>query len=149
MYSYWPDQAMETPGGSLTSWSTARRASVGPCLGAETVRQAGQLDRQLVRVDDLVFERAAQGDLGGRHQAQIAVLHRVDLRFRPARIETDPFQHLITGQVRRDQQRKPFRTELLDGKLHQRQFQQDRLILEVVKSATRHPRSRLEVDQVG
>ena len=53
--------------------NAARRPAVGSRLRAETVRQAGVLERQDRRVEDLVFLRAPQSDFGRRHEAQVAV----------------------------------------------------------------------------
>ena len=65
--------AVEPPAGP------ARRAG----LGAEAVREADVLDRQLGLVEDLVGVHPAEGDLGGADQAEVGVLDRVDLGLRP------------------------------------------------------------------
>ena len=68
---------------TLVNWWTryrpARVAARRAGLGAEAVRQADVLQRQLRLVEDLVAVHAAQRDLGRADQAQVGVLDRVDL----------------------------------------------------------------------
>ena len=81
--------------------------SGGPGFGAETVREAHVLDRQVRLGQDIVGVHPAQGDLGGADQAEVAVLDRIDLRLFAARREPDPLQDIITRQVGRDDGREP------------------------------------------
>ena len=117
-------------------------------LGAEAVRQADVLDRQLQFVEDLVAVHAAERDLGRGDEAQVGVRQAVDLRLRAARHEADAFEHLDAGHVRRDDRRVALFQERLQGVLHQGQFQQHRLVLEVVELLPGHRRSGLEIRKV-
>ena len=67
--------------GELVDAVQAARVPAGsPGLGAETMRQADVLDRQVQLVEDLVAVHAAQRDLGRGDQAQVGVGEAVDLR---------------------------------------------------------------------
>ncbi len=79
----------------------AGRPAVGAGLGAETMADAAELDRQPLGVDRLPGQHSAQGDLGRGHQAQVGVLDAVDLRFRPAGNVADAGQHVVPRQVGR------------------------------------------------
>ena len=74
--------------------------AVGAGLGAETMADAAELQRQRFGVEDLAGQHAAQRDLGRGHQAQVAVLDAVDLRLRPAGNEADALRECRCGPGR-------------------------------------------------
>src|SRR5207302_1175460 len=99
-------------------------------------------------IQDLVAMHATEGNLRRGDQAEVRVLEAVDLSFRPARNETDSFEHFAPGHVRRDDRRIALADQDAHGVLHERQLQQDRLIFEEVEFLPRNACSRLEVDEL-
>ena len=95
--------------GELVHAIQAARGPAGRArLGAETVADAAQLDRQLLGLDDLPCIQAAERDLGRGHQIQVMILDAVDLRLRPAGNEADALKHVAAGQIGRHHRREAF-----------------------------------------
>src|SRR5438093_3855687 len=92
-----------------------RRLAMSPRLSPKTMANAAEFDRKLLRVERLVEVHTAERNLGRANQAEIGVLDRIDLRFRPARIEADAFQNLVLRQVRRRRQRETFLEQNIQG----------------------------------
>ena len=119
-----------------------------PGFRAKTVRDAGPFERQRFDRQNLVLEHAPQRDLGRRDQRQVGVLDGVNLRLRPARQKADPLQDFIPSEVRRREQREPLAEQFLDRVLNEGQFQQDGLVLEVIKPMPGHLRPRRQIKQI-
>ncbi len=77
--------------------------------------------------------QTAERDLRGGDQAQVGILDAVNLRFRAAWNESDPFEHFLAGDVRGDHRRISFLHKQPERILDQAQLQEDRFILEEVE----------------
>ena len=115
---------------------------------AEAVGEAGVFEGQRGGVEDLVFLRAAQRDLGRGDEAQVAVFDRINLRFGPAGQKADPRKHFVPGQVGRGEEREAVGPQFLQRELHEAQLQQHGLVLEEVEAVAGDPGAGLEVDEV-
>ena len=137
---------------TLVNWCTRYKPAAGPArgarLGAEAVRQPDVPDGQLAFVEQLVGEHAAQRDLGGADQAEVAVLDRVDLRLDPSGGEPDAFQNTVTGKIGSDDGREPGSDQGSDRELLKCQLQEHGVVLEKVEAGARDLAAGLEVDQV-
>ena len=122
--------------------------AVGAGLGAETMADAAELDRQPLGVDRLAGQHSAQGDFGRGHQAQVGVLDAVDLRLRPAGNVAGAGQNVVPGQVGRGNGRKALAHQHVDRVSLQGQLQQHGLVLEEVEAVAGHVGARLEIHQI-
>ena len=84
-----------------------RRLAVSTRLGAEAVRDAGVLQRQLFDVEDVILQHAAERDLGRRDEAEVGPCDRINLRLRAARLVAGSLQHVHASEVGRRVQREP------------------------------------------
>ena len=72
----------------------------------------------------------------------------VDLRFRAAGDEADPFEDVVAGQVGRGHRRETLAQEYAERVTLQRQFQKHGLVFEEIKTVPRNGRPALEIDEI-
>ena len=107
-----------------------------------------QLQRQLLRFQNLVVVHPPERDLGGGDQVQFSVLDAVDLGLWPPRNESNPMQNVGIGHIGRRYGNETLLGQMAYNKLLQSQLQKDRISLQEVESRSGNPRSSLEVDHV-
>ncbi len=123
-------------------------AAVRPGFGAEAVRDAGELARQIAFGEQRVEEEAAERDLRGAHQTEIGVGDRVDLRLVAARVVAEAVDDLGLREVGRRVQLEAVGAQHLDREPLERQLEQHGFVLQVVELGARHLGAGLEVDEV-
>ena len=127
---------------------SARGATRGARFRTEAVADAAELQRELLRVDRLVGEKTAEGDLRRRDKAQVGVFDRIDLRFVAARNVTGALKDAILRQVGGNCRDKAFLNEFVHGELFERQFQQNGFVLQEIEARARDARSAFKVDEI-
>ena len=123
-------------------------ASGGSRLRTEAVGDAGELERQLLFLEDRIRVHAAQGDLGGADQTEVVIRHGVDLGLFAARAEAQPLDDRGAGEVRGDDRDEAFGQELVEGEALETDLEHRGFPLQVVELLAGHLRGPLEVDQV-
>ena len=126
----------------------ARGPAVGAGLGAEAVADAAELERQLVSLEDPLVERAAERDLGRRHEREVAVGDRVDLRLGAAGHEAGAFEDHVPREIGRGHHREALAEQDLDRIPLQREFEEHGVVHEKVEAVAGHLRPCLEVEEL-
>ena len=123
-------------------------SACGTCLRSETMADPDQLQRQLLRFQNLVVVHPPERDLGGGDQVQFGVLDAVDLGLWTSWDEPNPMENIGIGHIGRRDGNKPLLGQMAYDKLLQSQLQKDRIALQKVESCSRNPSPCLEVDHV-
>ena len=112
-------------------------------MGQSPVKQG-----ELVRVDDLVRQQPSKSDFRGGDQGKVTVFNGVDLCFLAPRVEADAVQNLVSGKIRGHERSEALLTKQVQCVIRESQFQENRLVFEVIKLLSRHLGPAFKINQV-
>ena len=127
---------------------TPRFTSGSTCFGSVTMGQSCVKQGELVRVDDLVRQQPAKSDFRGGDQGKVTVLNGVDLCFLAPWVEAYAVQNLVSGEIRGHERSEALLTEQVQCVIRESQFQENRLVFEIIKLLSRHLGPAFKIDQV-